>query len=90
MISSVSWCLPMVATAIFQTAIITLGAKSQKVQARSKRMLSFLHPRPYVVLHILNPKRLPQAFVSPRQCINHCTDGISRVAARPWLIPAGK
>ena len=44
MISSVSWCLPMVATAIFQTAIITLGAKSQKVQARSKRILSFLHP----------------------------------------------
>jgi len=35
---SVSWCLPMVATAVFQTAIITLGAKSQKVQARSKRM----------------------------------------------------
>ena len=90
MISSVSWCLPMVATAVFQTAIIILGLKSQKVQARSKRMLSFLHPRPYVVLHVLNPKRLPQAFVSPRQCncTHHCTDGISRVAARPWLIPA--
>ena len=76
MISSVSWCLPMVATAVFQTAIIILGLKSQKVQARSKRMLSFLHPRPYVVLHVLNPKRLPQAFVSPRQCTHHCTAGI--------------
>ena len=66
----------MVATAVFQTAIIILGLKSQKVQARSKRMLSFLHPRPYVVLHVLNPKRLPQAFVSPRQCTHHCTAGI--------------
>ena len=32
-IVSVSWCLPLIATAVFQTAIITLGAKSQKVQA---------------------------------------------------------
>ena len=55
MISSVSWCLPMVATAVFQTAIITLGAKSQKVQARSKTMLSFLRPMSFVVLQVFNP-----------------------------------
>ena len=45
----------MVATAVFQTAIITLGAKSQKVQARSKRMLSFLHPMSCVLLQVPNP-----------------------------------
>ena len=38
--SSVSWCLPLIATAVFQTAIITLGAKSQKVQARELSILS--------------------------------------------------
>ena len=37
---SVSWCLPLIATAIFQTAIITLGAKSQKVQARKSALIS--------------------------------------------------
>ena len=55
MTSSVSWCLPMVATAIFQTAIITLGAKSQKVQARSRSMLSFLHPMSCVGLEVPHP-----------------------------------
>ena len=39
-ITSVSWCLPLIATAVFQTAIITLGAKSQKVQARELSILS--------------------------------------------------
>ena len=39
---SVSWCLPLIATTVFQAAIITLGAKSQKVQARESNILSFL------------------------------------------------
>ena len=70
MISSVSWCLPMVATAVFQTAIITLGAKSQKVQARSTAMLSFLHPMSCVV----SPTHLLMDFfqVSRGPCLALC------------------
>ena len=58
---SVSWCLPLIATAVFQTAIITLGAKSQKVQARELKCIFNLS---LILAGLLNagvPARCPTA-----------------------------
>ena len=66
----------MVATAVFQTAIIILGLKSQKVQVRSKRMLSFLHPMSCVGLHVPNPLAEGLFFKSIRDHVLQCVAGV--------------